>query len=194
MKLQDILLAIICGLGVGEGARALFINSHISFGFWMVLVWILLPLLSVFCLYIVEYIGNKYLVLFQVAKHILIGALATAIDLLFFEGLLLSIIVNPLIAKAISFIISTLIKYAGNKYWVFQKYNHPEITKEVIQFFSISLVGLLIDLGIFYCATKIVGAPVGVSLVMWTKVSVLIAAVAAALWNFLGYKFLVFRK
>src|SRR3989344_5833308 len=63
-----------------------------------------------------------------------------------------------------------------------------------LQFFMVTLVGLVIDVGFFYYFTKITGPQFGASNALWIKISVIFAAIMAAIWNFLGYKFLVFKK
>ena len=133
-------------------------------------------------------------VFFQVVKHVTVGAVATLLDLGIFELLVAILGVNALLVKGFSFICSTLVKYGGNKYWAFQKPEHDGLSKEIIQFLIITIVGLGIDLTSFYYATKIPwGSPIfGPHL--WQATSVLIAAAVAAVWNFTGYKFLVFKK
>lgn len=121
-------------------------------------------------------------VVFQAVKHLIVGAVATLFDLVLFT--LLAIFMNSLVGKAISFLLSTVIKYWGNKYWAFQKHGKENIHKEILGFFFITLVGLILDVGFFYYFAKIFIEPI----------AVIFAAAAAAAWNFLGYKLLVFKK
>jgi len=130
----------------------------------------------------------------QGVKHLLVGGFATIVDLKVFEILLAATFFSTIWAKAISFLVSALIKYAGNKYWAFESGASQAPAKEALVFFIITIVGLAIDLGAFYCAVNIFGPQFGLSASLWTKLSVIIAAATAATWNFLGYKFLVFKK
>ena len=138
-------------------------------------------------------LGRKLLFIFQAAKHLLVGAAATVVDLKLFE-LGTFIFFGPITSKVISFLLSTFIKYLGNKYWAFQKSEQEHVPKELTQFFLVTVVGLLIDVGFFYYFTKIMGPQFSLELVIWTKVSVLFAAIIAAFWNFIGYKFFVFKR
>jgi hypothetical protein len=52
-------------------------------------------------------------------------------------------------------------------------------------------MGLAIDVVSFYYFSKI---KTGISLKLWVELSIIFAALIAAVWNFLGYKFLVFKK
>ena len=116
-----------------------------------------------------------------------------AFDLAFFE--LFIFLYIPLIsAKIISFLISIIVKYIGNKYWAFGKHGLDGIQAEITRFMFITLVGLAIDVLAFYYFTKTIGPQFGTPLFIWQKLGVIFAAAAAALWNFFGYKFIVFRK
>ncbi len=120
-------------------------------------------------------------VVLQAIKHLIVGALATLIDLAVFMVLFW---MSPLISKSISFLIATIIKYWGNKHWAFQKPEKDGMVKEASQFFLVTLVGLIIDVLSFYYF----------SFYFWRSVSVIFAAAVAAAWNFTAYKFLVFKK
>ena len=199
MRVIDVIFAFIAGKVVG------FVVSDFLKEFGVVLtpseaviLWLAFPLLAVFCLWLCFLIGRKILAIYQLGKHLLVGAFATVVDLKVFEILIgffsLFLFINPLIAKSASFIFSTALKYLGTNYWVFEKSEKENKKKEVAQFVTITLVGLIIDVSIFYYATKWLGPQFGLSTTIWIKTSVILAAIAAAAWNFLGYKFLVFKK
>lgn len=211
MKTLDTILAILAGLAVALLGTD-FLNA---FG-WPVIValWITLPVVSVICLWFAKVLSKRAAFLYQIAKHVLVGSFATVVDLKLFEFLLAGIfLINPLIIKGVSFLFSTGLKYVGNKYWTFadhqnmgearpdgrEQQNGGEIAKEVAQFFFITLVGLAIDVSVFHYATGL--SWVGAGLVgrqippqLWIKISVIFAAIAAAIWNFSGEKFFVFKK
>ncbi|OGZ64601.1 MAG: hypothetical protein A3A98_03545 [Candidatus Staskawiczbacteria bacterium RIFCSPLOWO2_01_FULL_40_39] len=197
MKLIDVISSIICGAVIGILLTDFMQEWGIAIGFYSVFLWMAAALVSLICLYIAYLISKKIFFVFQVAKFLLVGAFATVIDLKFFEFLIwlfaLFISLNYTVAKSISFLFATSIKYWGNKYWAFGKHE-KEGSKEIIQFFMVTLVGLVIDVGFFYYFTKITGPQFGASNALWIKISVIFAAIMAAIWNFLGYKFLVFKK
>ena len=199
MKIIDIIFALISGRIIGFVVGDILKGLGISVGLYESLaLWVLLPIITLMCLWIARIIGKKVLIVFQSAKFVLVGAVATVFDLKFFELLIWSasffITLNPLIAKSISFLCSTALKYWGNKYWTFGKYEKENLKKEVLQFFAITVVGLIIDVVAFYYATNILGPQFSIPQAVWIKLSVIFAAIIAALWNFLGYKFFVFRK
>lgn len=127
------------------------------------------------------------LIVKQGIKHIFTGGVADLVDIGVFN-LLFWIFPAQLIIKAISFLVAAVIKYFGNKIWVFDK-NDGHSIKEAGQFLIVTLVGLLVNVASFYCATLF--AP---NTKIWTEISVIFAMGVTAIWNFLGYKLLVFKK
>jgi len=199
MKAVDAIFALISGYIVGWVARD-FLNEYgVDIGFWYILVLhYAIPVFSVFCLWVAGIIGRRFLFVYQAAKHILVGALATVIDLKFFELFVwlfsLLIFITPVFSKTISFLISTLVKYWGNKYWAFEKREKEGSKKELLYFFAVTVVGLGLDVALFYFFAKIMGPQFSMPDAAWVKFSVLLSALGAAVWNFSAYKFLVFKK
>ncbi len=199
MKITDIIFALIAGriLGflIGDFLREWGITIGI---YWTLLIWLVLPIVSLACLWLAYQIGKKLLFVFQGAKYFLVGAVATILDLKLFEFLFwifsASIPFSTITSKSVSFIISTFFKYWGNKHWAFQKHEREDMHKEIIVFFSVTLIGLIIDILCFYYFAKVIDPQFGFPGAIWVKLSVIFAALAAALWNFVGYKFFVFKK
>jgi putative flippase GtrA len=195
MRITDIIFALVCGRVVGFLVSDFLKGWGVHVGFWYeVVIWLVLPFVSLFCLWVAFLIGKKFLFVFQAAKFLLVGAVATIVDLKLFEWLVVAFFLYYLVAKSISFIVATALKYWGNKYWAFLKHEKEHVGKEVAQFFVITLIGLVIDVSVFYYATKIASSQFSIPPALWIKVSVIIAACASAVWSFLGYKFFVFKK
>ncbi|MEK7562667.1 MAG: GtrA family protein [Patescibacteria group bacterium] len=197
MKVIDIVFALICGWMVNWIAFDILESFGINFGLWRWLLSWVLPIIALACLWVAFVIGKKRLLVFQAAKHILIGAFATVVDLKIFEGLVIlfsSTASVLMVFKGISFLLSTSLKYWGNKHWAFEKFEKESLSKEILQFIIITLVGLVLDTGSFFYFTKIMGVQFGLSFHLWTEFSVIFAAIIAAVWNFCGYKFIVFKK
>ena len=58
----------------------------------------------------------------------------------------------------------------------------------------VSTIGLFINVGALSLIVNSIGAPGAVSPALWANIGALIATAASLIWNFLGYKFIVFRK
>ncbi len=201
MKKSDIIIALI----TGEIVALYFVNLFseltgkikiLSLVFWWLPI--VFPILAVFCLWVAFLIGKKFLFVFQFAKFLLIGALATIFDLgtlsLFIgiAGVTSGIFYS--VFKGTSFIISTIAKYFADKFWAFEKKETTEIGKEFGQFFLVTIIGLAINVGVASFVVNQIGPQLGMSAKSWANIGGIIAVLPTFLWNFIGYKFIVFKK
>lgn len=197
MKRIDIIFAIICGLAVAwiveDFLKGYNIANHYKWS-----VFIILPIISLAGLWIVDLIGRKLLFISQAGKYCLVGAFSAVVDIKVFQFsawlFAFFIILSPLIFKIISFLADTVARYFGNKYWTFEKKGKDGIKKEAVGFLAVTLVGLLLNVAIFYYFIKIMQPQFYLSVKIWTELSIILAAIGAAAWNFLSCKFLVFKK
>jgi putative flippase GtrA len=95
--------------------------------------------------------------------------------------------------KGLSFIVANISSYFWNKYWTFSAQGRAT-SKEFGKFFAISAIGFLINIGVAGFIVNILGAPLGISHEKWANVGLVFATLASLIWNFLGYKFIVFKK
>ena len=199
MRLTDIIFAIICG-----ESSALLINNLIeSYSPQTKLIQVVLlfslPILSIVFLWIAEQAARKISFLWQLAKHLLVGMLATLVDLEIYGFLMILAATDSNwfsgTVKAISFLISvSVIKFLGNKYWAFERKEKENIKKEFSVFLAVTFIGLFLDVGSFLLLTKVLMPQFGLYSQIWVKISVIAAAAIAAVWNFSTYKLIVFKK
>ncbi len=204
MKKTDTILAIITGLVLAWFMIGLIksagVNQVMGTGIG-ILTWILflaLPVLAVLGLWIAELIGKRFPFVFQLAKFLLIGALATLLDLGVLnllitifqkaEGLIFSV------SKGISFLVATFAKYWANKFLAFEQKEMSGVQKEFAQFFIVTFIGLGINVGVASLVVNALGPQFGLTPKIWASVGGIAAAIAGFAWNFLGYKFIVFKK
>jgi len=198
MRKVDIILALI----TGEITAWFFWGLLKNIGLDLKLVyWVLpivFPILAIAALWIAYLIGKKFLFVFQIAKFLLIGVLATLLDLgvlnilMWISGIAAGL--GYTVFKSISFIVATIGKYFGNKFWAFKKMEKAGMRKEFSQFFLVTLIGFGLNVGIASLVVNVIGSQFGLSATIWANVGGIIAAFAAATWNFIGYKFIVFKK
>ncbi len=200
MKKLDIIFALI----IGEITALYFVSAFgeaVPKNFLTLYSWglpILFPILSLLGIWLSYLIGRKILVIFQIAKYLLSGVLATIIDL----GIL-----NLLISateetaglyyklfKGFSFFAATFVKFLISKFWTFEKVEKGKSLKETIQFFIVTLVGLVINVATASFVVDIIGPQYGFSEKLWANVGGIAAAFVSFAWNFIGYKFIVFKK
>ena len=66
--------------------------------------------------------------------------------------------------------------------------------KEFGKFFLVSLGGLIINVAAASLIVNLIQPQFGLSETIWANVAAVIAALLTVIWNFFGYKFLVFKK
>lgn len=182
MKIFDAFFAFVTGIFVA------WIVNDFTMGKYFSLLFIFFPIFSIFCLFLAELVGKKYKFVLEMARFVLVGGFADIIDIKLFLVIFYFLPFASFV-KAITFLVAVAIKYIGNKNWTFTKKENVIVRKEISSFLYVTAVGLFINVGVFYCATQL--APktdIGI------EISIIIAVLAAAVWNFLGYKLLVFKK
>jgi len=198
MRKIDIVISFLAGLGVAWLAFGIIRDYGLEIKYLSWFLAIFLPFLALFGLWVCYLVGKKFLFVFQAGKFLLIGVLATLVDLGVFKflalisGLTTSWALNTF--KGISFIVATFAKYWGNKFWAFEKMERREMGKEISQFYLVTIIGLGINVGAFSLIVNTIGPQFGTPFETWKTIGVIGAAFAAALWNFLSYKFIVFKK
>ncbi len=94
--------------------------------------------------------------------------------------------------KSVSFVVASTNSFFWNKFWTFHEKNIEETRREYISFLAISVVGLFINSIAFSIVFNF--RPTSMREALWATVSAVVGAFAAMTWNFLGYKFVVFKK
>jgi len=198
MKKIDIILALGCGEVIAWFFYSILENLGVRINFLNLILAVFIPLITLFCLWVSWLLGKKFLWIFQVAKYLLIGVLATMVDLGILNLLMLvSGIASGIfysVFKGISFIVATCSKYFGDKFWAFEKMEKAGMKKEFGQFFLVTLVGFGINVGFASLIVNVIGPQFEITPKLWANVGGIIAAISAAAWNFIGYKFIVFKK
>lgn len=135
---------------------------------------------------------------FQLAKFGLIGVTNSIVDLGIYNFFIYHSDVSSgsliILFKCFSVLAAIVNSYIWNKYWSFEKKEAQNLGKEFVQFLMVSFVGLLLNVGITAFVVNIIGAPAGFTEKAWANVGGLTASVLVLSWNFIGYKFFVFKK
>lgn len=159
---------------------------------------ITLPLLALAFIFIVSFLRERMPAIWQLGKFMLVGTLNTFIDL----GILNFLMVLFSIAsgwhfslfKAISFSSAVTNSYFWNKFWTFRKKETKVGAGEYSRFYLITGVGFLLNVGIASLVVNVIGPQFGFSPTIWANIGAIIAVLCAFMWNFLGSKFIVFKK
>jgi putative flippase GtrA len=201
MKKSDVIIALVIGEIVALYFMNLLKELTGKVPFLSVVLWslpVVFPALSILCLWIAYLIGKKFLFVYQLAKFILIGALATIFDLgtlsIFISLSAATAGFYYLFFKGISFVFATIAKYFADKFWAFEKKETTDLKKEFTQFFLVTFVGLIINIAAAYVVVSVIKPQFGITPETWANFGGIGAVLITFLWNFVGYKFIVFKK
>ncbi len=214
MSKRDCYLGILAGFLIGliilpilKAAKPEFYSLKLALGL-IIFFTIAVPLGLLFA----HYISKKIPVVWQLAKFVVTGGFNFLLDLgvltiltflfrnyLFIEAektiLSLGIIIFTYysVYKATSFIIANINSYFWNKYWTFEKKSTEKSGREFSQFFIVSVIGFLINVFVASFVFKSI-SPVGFTSDQWGLIGAAFGSIAGLVWNFMGYKFIVFKK
>lgn len=213
MTKKDYLFGIGAGFLIGLLAMPVLQTAKPSL--YHAFAWSILPffLVATFIgLLISHWIGRRFTFIWQVAKFGVIGVLNTLVDLgvlaaliLFFrnshaiESGMTAIAIGALavtyytIYKSISFIVAVINSYYWNKYWTFETSVAAKTRAAFTQFFLVSIIGFFINVSISTYVFKSVAPIGGVTAGQWGLVGAATGSVLGLAWNFVGYKFVVFK-
>lgn len=96
--------------------------------------------------------------------------------------------------KAISFLVANVNSFFWNKLWIFAGNVKKDGTKEFGQFLAVSIVGFLINIFFASYIFSTVAPFGGINSSQWGLLCAVFGSVAGLIWNFLGYKLIVFKK
>ena len=210
VKRTDLIVSLI----IGEiSALLMFVigrNLGVPSGIRALLRWfpLLFPVVTLVVMAAGTVVGRRLPVAYQFVKFALVGGLNFLIDL----GMLNLLIGATGIAsgffavvfKAIAFLTAVISSFIGNKFWTFRalsvehagplRQGFSEASRQFAGFFVVSVVGLAINVTTFSIFNDIIGPQGGLAPQTWANISAATAVLFVLLWNFLGYKFLVFRR
>lgn len=192
---QDYAISALVGFLTGTFVIPTLVNLGIRS--WLILI--PLPLAAAIVFFIgIWFAGvlSRWLAfLSQLGKFIAVGFLNTTIDfgvlniLSVATGITSGFLVGGV--NVPGFIAAVINSYFWNKFWVFR--GGGGAATDFPKFIAVSVGGLLLNSGVVVLATTYVPIFPGFGSSAWLNSAKFFATVLVFIWNFLGYKFLVFR-
>ena len=145
----------------------------------------------------IERLAEKHPSILQFPKFITVGVSNTIIDfgilnlLMYLTGETSGIFFS--LFKSISFIVAVTNSYILNKHWTFKSSGETK-NGEFLKFVVVNLIGCAINVSWASYVVNVIGAPAGISPMLWANIGAASAVVFTVSWNFIGAKFFVFKK
>ena len=205
MKIKKLDILIVLLIGEAAGWLLFLVISNLGSDISLIesiTFWILPVFFPIFCLIwflFMSLLSKRNKSFLQIGKFALVGGVNFLLDLgvLNLFIFLTSIASGPFysVFKGASFIVAVINSYLLNKFWTFsdQKQN-KKVAKEFLSFVVVSLIGLFINNFIASFLVNYVGPQAGISENLWASIGAVIASFVGMFWNFVGYKFIVFKK
>jgi len=141
----------------------------------------------------------------QFIKFGIIGVMNTGVDLavLNAETLITGAKEGSLYAiqKGLSFLVAVTFSYFLNKNWTFRDKSKEDEGRKFSQFLFVSIVGMLVNVTAATVVVTYLKTPVNNLLnlpmltdQLWVNIGALSGTALGLIWNFIGYKFWVFKK
>ena len=165
--------------------------------FFVIGLVIFFTLLANIALFAAWKVGTRIPVIFQFAKFGAVGAFNTFFDWGVFSLLMIATNVHEgfgvSIFKSISFIAAMVGGYFWNKYWTFNARENSS-PDELMKFSAVSFAGFVINVGLTSLIIFLFAHTTFVSPPQLAQIAAAFATIASLIWNFVGYKFFVFKK
>ena len=194
---KDFVLVVIIGAAVGILIQPIIVNLIARPSLTIrVLIFFALLILAPVALFVAYLLGRLWKTIYQFAKFAAVGVLNTFIDfgVLNLEILLSGIASGALypVFKGVSFLAATTNSFFWNKFWTFESKTSAN-TGEALRFYVVAGVGWLINVSLASFIVNGLSRPAAISPNLWANIGALVGVAGSFLWDFLGYKFLVFR-
>ncbi|MDP3770270.1 MAG: GtrA family protein [Candidatus Sungbacteria bacterium] len=193
---QDYALAGLIGFFAGMFAIPVFFNIGMRNPFVLLALPWAIAVCALIGMAIANVLGKKFAIIIQFAKFVVVGVLNTAIDfgilniMSLVTGLTSGFIIGGVNIPGV--IIALTNAYLWNKLWVFGAADGKGLFHDLPKFLLVSGIGVIINSGIVILATSY---PVQlIDAQTWLNIAKVMATGFSLVWNFLGYKFIVFSK
>lgn len=203
MSSRDRNAILIIGAGVGLLIQPILANNLPSIHLGIALrlgIFIFFVVFAFIALYIAKFLSRWWEGIYQFAKFAAVGTLNSFIDVgvfnleTFFYGT--SIVGTALFAvfKGISFLFGTTNSFLWNKYWTFSA-KEKASAREVSGFYAVAIIGWVLNVSLATLVKAFGPTGAGGNARVWVNIVAPLAGIAVSfIWNFVGYKYFVFKK
>ncbi len=197
MTKKDLSASLVIGAAVGLLIQPILANTITSIHLTILTrigIFVFFSVFAPFALWLCSLIAKLWKAFYQFGQFAAVGTLNSFIDIGIFNletFLYAAPISTPIFAvfKAISFLCATTNSFFWNKNWTFGSTDKVNVG-EVTGFYTIALVGWGLNVAI---ATFV--KSVGPETKLWIDIVAPVSGILVTfIWNFVGYKYFVFKK
>jgi len=193
----DYLIAALVGFLVGVFAIPTMVNLGIHSRVILFVLPLVIPPLWILGVWLGGFLGRWLPFMTLLGKFVAVGFLNTSIDFGILNILsMVSGITKGFIVGGVNipgFAAAVMNSYFFNKFWVFKDRGDKGIFDDFPTFMAVTIAGLFLNSTVVILITTYSSPLFGASESTWLNFAKAFAAVVSLGWNFLGYKFFVFR-
>ncbi|WP_044441780.1 GtrA family protein [Agreia bicolorata] len=135
-------------------------------------------------------------IVLELVQFGMVGGLGFVVQVSVFNGLRSTVFsptvihLGPIFAMLVSTLLAIVVNWLGNRYWTFRSKRQTKIVRESVEFFAVSVVGMMIGLGCLWFSHYVLGFRT----VLADNISGnVIGLVLGAAFRFVLYRFWVFN-
>ncbi len=198
---KDYLYAAVVGLITAFFVRLLLINTQTL----IVISGMVIPLWTLFIIFpAAEYIGyviasklfSHMLFLKQLGRFGIVGLMNFSVDTGIATSLRRAYDIDPesrtmILVLLGATVVALINSYFWQRVWTFAE-KAPPTSKEFLIFVVVTLIGLGINTGVALVVIQLLAGNAGLNADRLVTISKIFATIVSLVWNFFGYKFIVF--
>jgi putative flippase GtrA len=194
---KDLIFCVVTGLVTGVAGWLIIGNLGMKSPFLPFLI-IIVPVLWIIGVNFGYFLGKWMPFFNQFGRFAAVGFTNAAVDfgvlniLSALTGITGGGQIIPL--NAISFTAAVICSYYLNKFWVFDDNAQAQESRKFSLFIIVSVIGIAINSGVVYLMTTVVHPQFGLAVNQWLNIAKILASAVGLIWNFAGYKLIVFKK
>lgn len=202
MSKKDLILSLMVGVIVAIFVPIVLNNLDLKFLSYSwtqlyVASFVIFPLGAIAAFFVGAQLSKFWSPLLQITKFAEVGMMNTVLDFGILNLLLFLTSKNSgfwvLLFNTTSFSLAVVNSYFWSKNWTFEESQTKNNISQFMQFVLVTLVGLVLNDGMV-SVFQWIGTPANISANQWLNMSKVLATFVSLVWNFLGYKLIVFRK
>lgn len=197
---KDYLIGAVAGFFTGALLLTVLFFLKFSFPYQTIVMLIVIPIFWALGVGLGGFLGKYIPFLTQFGKYAAAGFLSAAIDfavlnyISYLTGITAGVVVGWINIPGFS--VAVINGYLWNKLWVFKALGRDTrgLLSDFPKFAIVAIGGLILNSALIIMITTYIPMPFGLDSTRWLNIAKVVASIAVIIWNFLGFKFIVFRK